>query len=203
MVWKRTEADDPTPPSAAPSPGPTSAPAPSPRASSAGGRAIIGPSITVEGDISGEEDLTILGRVKGTVDVKEHSATIGEGGRVEADVYAKTIVVEGRVEGNLFGGDQVVLRSNAHVRGNLTAPRVALDDGAQFKGAIDMEPSRSGGRSGSSASSGGSEPKRSDSSGSSSGSGGTSSSSSGGSSSSSSGSGGSSSSGGGDQKKAG
>ena len=139
MVWKRTEADDPP---ATPSRGPASSPAPAPRAASAGGRAIIGPSITVEGDITGEEDLTILGRVKGTVDVKEHSATIGDGGRVEADVYAKTIVVEGRVEGNLFGGDQVVLRSTAHVRGNLTAPRVALDDGAQFKGAIDMEPNR-------------------------------------------------------------
>jgi hypothetical protein len=80
--------------------------------------------------------------VEGKVDVKGNSVTIGESGRVKADVYAKTIFVEGEVEGNLYGGDQIVLRSSGNVHGNLTAPRVALDDGAQFKGSIDMEPKR-------------------------------------------------------------
>lgn len=139
MAWKRNEPESPDTPSYAPRP--ESQPA------SAGARrerAVIGASITIHGDLSGEEDLTIHGRVEGKVDVKGNSVTIGESGRVKADVYAKTVFVEGEVEGNLYGGDQIVLRSSGNVRGNLTAPRVALDDGAQFKGSIDMEPKRQG-----------------------------------------------------------
>ena len=105
---------------------------------------MIGSSISVQGDIKGEEDLTILGRVQGTVDVKNNSVTVGQSGHVKADLHADLIVVEGRVEGNLFGTDQIILRATANVQGNLTAPRVALEDGAQFKGAIDMEPVRKG-----------------------------------------------------------
>jgi len=138
MAWKRNEPDIPSTPSPAPaSPAPPSRPQSSGRG---GERAVIGGSITVQGDIKGQEDLTILGQVKGTIDVKEHTVTVGQSGKVKADVHAKLIVVEGRVEGNLFGSDQIVLRSTADVQGNLTAPRVALEDGAQFKGAIDMEP---------------------------------------------------------------
>src|SRR5690606_13846291 len=115
----------------------------------------IGESITIQGDLSGKEDLTILGRVQGKVDVEGNSVTIGQSGFVKADVYGKSVIVEGRVEGNLFGGEQIVLRSTGHVHGNLTAPRVSLEDGAQFKGAIDMEPKRSSsGGSGSSGSGG-------------------------------------------------
>lgn len=136
MAWKRTEPESPESPSYAPRPQSPSAPA-APRE-----RAVIGASISIQGDLSGEEDLTVHGRVQGTVDVKGNSVTIGETGRVKADVYAQTIFVEGEVEGNLYGGDQIVLRSSGNVRGNLTAPRVALDDGAQFKGSIDMEPKR-------------------------------------------------------------
>jgi cytoskeletal protein CcmA (bactofilin family) len=137
MAWKRPDSESAEPTSY--SPPPASAPAP---AAGRKERAVIGASIAIQGDLSGEEDLSIHGRVQGTVDVKGNSVTIGETGRVKADVYAKTIIVEGEVEGNLFGGDQIILRSSGNVRGNLTAPRVALDDGAQFKGAIDMEPKR-------------------------------------------------------------
>lgn len=139
MAWKRSEPESPESTSYAPRP--ESAPAP---AGARRERAVIGASITIHGDLSGEEDLTVHGRVEGKVDVKGNSVTIGESGRVKADVYAKTIFVEGEVEGNLYGGDQIVLRSSGNVRGNLTAPRVALDDGAQFKGSIDMEPKRQG-----------------------------------------------------------
>ena len=137
MAWKRTESESPETPSYAPRP--ESQPA---AAGARRDRAVIGASITIHGDLTGEEDLTVHGRVEGKVDVKGNSVTIGESGRVKADVYAKTIFVEGEVEGNLYGGDQIVLRSSGNVRGNLTAPRVALDDGAQFKGSIDMEPKR-------------------------------------------------------------
>ncbi len=137
MAWKRTEPESQETPSYAPR---TEATAQSTGARRE--RAVIGASITIQGDLSGEEDLTVLGQVQGTVDVKGNSVTIGETGRVKADVYAQNIFVEGSVEGNLYGGDQIVLRSSGNVRGNLTAPRVALDDGAQFKGSIDMEPKR-------------------------------------------------------------
>lgn len=138
MAWKRTDADVPEPAPYSPRPSSEAPPSSGPRRE----RAMIGPSITIQGDVAGEEDLTIFGKVEGKVDVKGNSVTIGETGRVRADVYGKTIIVEGKVEGNLYGGDQIVLRSSGNVQGNLTAPRVALEDGSHFKGAIDMEPKR-------------------------------------------------------------
>ncbi len=140
MAWKRTESDPQETPSYTP-PRPMSESA-SPASSARRERAVIGASISIQGDLSGEEDLTILGRVQGKIDVKGNSVTVGETGKVQADVWGKTIVVEGQVEGNLYGGDQIILRSSGSVHGNLTAPRVALEDGAQFKGSIDMEPKR-------------------------------------------------------------
>jgi cytoskeletal protein CcmA (bactofilin family) len=147
MAWMRNE-PDPNPTSPA-TPSPSPAPPTRPQASGRSERAVIGPSISIKGDIKGEEDLTVLGKVQGTIDVKNNSVTVGQTGQVKADLHADLIVVEGRVEGNLFGNDQIILRSTANVQGNLTAPRVALEDGAQFKGAIDMEPVRkSGGATG-------------------------------------------------------
>jgi len=102
-------------------------------------RATIGPSIHVHGDVTGEEDLLVQGRVEGKIDLKQHSVTVGPNGQVKADVYGRTIVVEGELEGSLFGGEQVVLRQSARVRGNIVSPRVTLEDGAIFKGNIDME----------------------------------------------------------------
>jgi cytoskeletal protein CcmA (bactofilin family) len=101
-------------------------------------RATVGPSIAIRGDISGDEDLLILGKVEGTVDLKEQSVTIGPSGHVKADVIGHTVTVEGEVEGNLRGEEQIVLRSSARVEGNIAAPRVTLEDGAVFKGSIDM-----------------------------------------------------------------
>jgi len=140
MAWMRNETD--TPPSSPHSPSPAPAAPARPQPSGRTERAVIGTSISIKGDIKGEEDLTVLGRVQGTIDVKNNSVTVGQSGQVKADLHANLIVVEGRVEGNLFGNDQIILRSTADVQGNLTAPRVALEDGAQFKGAIDMEPVR-------------------------------------------------------------
>src|SRR5213594_2798570 len=102
--------------------------------------ATIGPSIAIKGDLSGDEDLIIQGRVEGKIDLKQNNITIGKNGRVKADVYGKVICIEGEVERNLFGQDQIVVRSSGNVRGNITAPRVALEDGSRFKGSIDMEP---------------------------------------------------------------
>jgi cytoskeletal protein CcmA (bactofilin family) len=102
-------------------------------------RATIGPSIAIQGDVTGEEDLVIQGRVDGKVDLKQHSVTVGKNGRVRADVYGRTITIEGEVQGNLYGEEQIVVRQSGRVEGNITAPRVTLEDGARFKGSIDME----------------------------------------------------------------
>jgi cytoskeletal protein CcmA (bactofilin family) len=102
--------------------------------------AVIGPSIHIDGDVRGEEDLLIEGEVSGTVQLKSNSLTIGPQGKVRADVYAHSIYVDGFVEGDLFGSERVNIRKSAQVKGNVTSPRVSVEDGAKFKGAIEMDP---------------------------------------------------------------
>jgi cytoskeletal protein CcmA (bactofilin family) len=112
-----------------------------PSSSSAGREhAMIGASIHIDGDLRGEEDLLIEGEVNGTVQLKNNSLTIGPQGKVRADVYAQSIIVDGYMEGDLYGSERVAIRKNAQVRGNVTSPRVSLEDGAKFKGAIEMDP---------------------------------------------------------------
>jgi cytoskeletal protein CcmA (bactofilin family) len=103
-----------------------------------GAKAIIGPSITVKGDVSGEEDLVIQGRVEGAVNLAKHNVTIGPDGRLKADVDARTVIVEGEVEGDIRGQEQIILRNTARVEGSIAAPRVTLEDGAVFRGGIEM-----------------------------------------------------------------
>ena len=110
------------------------APSPRPRVA-----ATIGPSIAIKGDVTGEEDLIIEGRIEGKILLKANSVTIGRNGRVKANVYANSIMVEGEVEGDLIGKDEVVIRQSGKVKGNVAAPRVVLDSGARFQGSIDME----------------------------------------------------------------
>ncbi len=81
----------------------------------------------------------IQGRVEGRIELKKNNVTVGKQGSVQADIYGKIISVEGEVEGDLFGEEKIIVRKSGIVRGNMTAPRVNLEDGARFKGAIDME----------------------------------------------------------------
>lgn len=101
--------------------------------------AIIGPSIQLDGDLRGQEDLLIEGEVNGTVQLRSNSLTIGSQGKIRADVYAKEIHVDGLVEGDLFGAERVIVRKSAQVRGNITSPRVTLEEGARFKGSVEMD----------------------------------------------------------------
>lgn len=135
-MWKKS--DDEPQPTYRPEPRPADPPPRSTGGST--GRAVIGSSIRVKGDLSGEEDLVVEGRIDGKIDLRQHTVTVGKGGRVKADIYARTIYVEGEVEGNLYSDEQVTVRQSGNVQGNITAPRVSLEDGAKFKGAIDMEP---------------------------------------------------------------
>ncbi len=126
---------------------PSETSAPEPRSQpvrSAGERpASLGPSISLTGNLTGSEDLIIEGSVEGEIMVRDHMVTISESGSVKADIYGRSICVEGKVDGNLVGDEQVVIRRSGRVRGNVTAPRVNLENGAKFKGSIDMQPGSS------------------------------------------------------------
>ena len=107
-------------------------------------RATIGRSITIKGEVKGDEDLLIQGKIDGSVLLKEHAVTVGPEGEVKADIGARVITVEGKVEGNLSAQEQVILRSSARVQGNISSPRVVLEDGARFRGGVDMGESAGG-----------------------------------------------------------
>jgi len=101
---------------------------------------MIGPSIKIKGEVSGDEDLLIQGQVEGTISLKAHQVVVGESGQVSADILAKTIKIDGKVNGDITGTENVVISKLGNVRGNIIAPRVLLEDGAIFKGSIDMDP---------------------------------------------------------------
>ncbi len=100
-------------------------------------QAVIGPSISIKGELSGEEDVMIQGRVEGKIDLKKNNVTVGRNGHIKGDIYGKIISIEGEVQGNLFGEENIVIRESGVVRGNMRTPRFSLEDGAQFKGSID------------------------------------------------------------------
>lgn len=102
--------------------------------------ATIGASIRFKGDLSGEEDFVIQGRVDGTITLKKNNLTIGVDGKVHADINASTITVEGELRGDLMGSEKVIIRKTGNVLGNIVSPRVTLEDGAKFKGSIEMDP---------------------------------------------------------------
>jgi len=137
-MWKKSEPEE-THPQPAPAPMPQPA-APLRSPAPVREQAVIGSTIFIKGDLTGEEDLAIEGRLEGKIELRRHSITIGKNGRIKGDIYGKSISVEGTVEGNLYGEEQLVLRQSGTVRGNIVAPRVALEDGSNFKGSIDMSP---------------------------------------------------------------
>lgn len=108
---------------------------------SSGRAAVIGPGIHINGDISGDEDLIIEGRVDGKISLAAHQVSVGQSGEVKADITAKVIKIDGKVKGDLNGTEKVVISRSGNVHGNIVAPRMTLEDGAIFKGSIDMDPS--------------------------------------------------------------
>lgn len=101
--------------------------------------ASIGPSITIHGDVTGDEDLVVSGTVEGTVNLKEHSLVIGKNGHVMANITARMIRVDGEVKGELRAGERVVIKPTGNVNGDIRSPRVVLEEGCRFKGSVDME----------------------------------------------------------------
>ena len=99
----------------------------------------IGKSVVIKGELNGSEDLTIEGHVEGTIQLKDHVLTIGPNGRIKAQVFAKSVIVLGEVTGNVTASDKVDIRDNGSVDGDIAAPRVAIAEGAHFRGSIDMQ----------------------------------------------------------------
>jgi cytoskeletal protein CcmA (bactofilin family) len=157
-MWKRDEAVKPTVPAGsgstpAPSVGipPAAEAARTPSASSEPQRGMerttvnIGKSVVIKGELSGSEDLTIEGQVDGKIELRQNILTIGPNGKIKAQVFAKSVVILGEVTGNVTASEKVDIRDNGSVDGDIAAPRVAIAEGAHFRGSIDMQ--RPGGKS--------------------------------------------------------
>jgi cytoskeletal protein CcmA (bactofilin family) len=99
----------------------------------------IGKSVVIKGELNGSEDLTIEGQVEGKIELREHVLTIGPNGKIKAELFAKAIVVLGEVIGNVVASEKVDIRENGSVEGDITAPRVAIAEGAHFRGSVDMQ----------------------------------------------------------------
>jgi cytoskeletal protein CcmA (bactofilin family) len=155
-MWKRDDAVKPTPP-AGPGPAPVQTvntpPAAEPvRTVSDRGTererttVNIGKSVVIKGELSGSEDLTIEGQVEGKIELRQNVLTIGANARIKAQVFAKSVIILGEVTGNVTASEKVDIRDNGSVDGDIASPRVAIAEGAHFRGSIDMQ--RTGAKAG-------------------------------------------------------
>jgi len=115
-----------------------------PPSQSQSGSATIGKAVMVKGQIFSREDLVIDGEVEGSVDVQEHRLTVGPNGKVVAGIKAREIVVLGSIQGNVEATDKINIRKDAKLVGDIKAGRIEIEDGAYFKGSIDIVRSESG-----------------------------------------------------------
>lgn len=107
--------------------------------SAAGGqRTVIGRTVVAQGQIVSGEDIVIEGQFDGTINLNDHCLTVGAEGRVKAEIHARTVVIQGSVAGNIEAREKIDIRRTGHVVGDLVAATVAIEDGAYFKGSIDI-----------------------------------------------------------------
>ena len=151
-MWKRDEAVKPTS-SQPPTPAPVvsqpatvqTAAAPQPEIRRIERDMVnIGKSVVIKGELNGSEDLTVEGHVEGRIELKDHVLTIGPNGKIKAQVFAKAVIVLGEVNGNVTASEKVDIRDGGSVDGDIIAPRVAIAEGAHFRGSVDMQ--RKGGQ---------------------------------------------------------
>src|SRR5258705_9206932 len=152
QMWKRDEAVKPTGPGtqatpAAPAQQQTQAAAqPDSRRQQMMERDVvnIGKSVVSKGELNGSEDLTVEGHVEGKIELRDHVLTIGPNGKIKAQVFAKAVIVLGEVNGNVTATEKVDIRDGGSVDGDIVSPRVAIAEGAHFRGSVDMQ--RKGGQ---------------------------------------------------------
>ena len=158
-MWKRDEAVKPGGGQSQPAPA-SATPAPSPAAEAGRPQPItgvdthrglektvnIGKSVIIKGELNGSEDLTIEGQVEGKIELRQNVLTIGPNGKIKAQVFAKAVIILGEVMDNVNATEKVDIRDNGSVDGDIASPRVAIAEGAHFRGSIDMQ--RTGGKPG-------------------------------------------------------
>ncbi len=110
----------------------------SPQLSSDSGRTLLGRSLVFKGDLSGSEDLVIAGQFEGTLNVQGHCVTVGPEGKVKADIQATRVIIHGSVHGNISVRERLEIHKSGHVVGDLLAPGISIEDGAYFKGKIEI-----------------------------------------------------------------
>jgi cytoskeletal protein CcmA (bactofilin family) len=108
-----------------------------------GSTAHVGASLHIKGEISGNEDLHVDGSIEGSIQLQERKLTVGPSGKVTADVVAREVVVYGSSKGNLRAGDRIEIKKDGSVVGELTTARIIIEDGAHFKGSIEIDPKAS------------------------------------------------------------
>jgi cytoskeletal protein CcmA (bactofilin family) len=143
-MWKRDESVKPTGQPAAAPVTPSyaagvSAPQSEARRQNESDVVNIGKSVVIKGELNGSEDLTIEGHVEGKIELKDHVLTIGPNGKIKAQVFAKAVIVLGEVHGNVTASEKVDIRDNGSVDGDIVSPRVAIAEGAHFRGSVDMQ----------------------------------------------------------------
>jgi cytoskeletal protein CcmA (bactofilin family) len=147
-MWKRDESVKPTtpPPPATPAAAPAAPSAATPAAQPKDVRTQIerdkvniGKSVVIKGELSGSEDLTIEGNCEGRIELRDNVLTIGPNGKIRAEVFAKSVIVLGEVVGNVTASEKVDIRDNGSVDGDIISPRVAIAEGAHFRGSVDMQ----------------------------------------------------------------
>jgi cytoskeletal protein CcmA (bactofilin family) len=147
-MWnKRKEEEYPPKPATAPAPAASQAkenapmstnPVSSHPAAESRGPAIIGKSVMIKGQIFSREDLTIDGEIDGSVELHEHRLTVGPNGKLQAGVKAREVVVLGTIHGNVEASDKIDIRKDAKLVGDIKTARIVIEDGAYFKGSIDI-----------------------------------------------------------------
>ncbi len=99
----------------------------------------IGKSVVIKGELSGSEDLYVDGNVEGSIELRNNSLTVGPNGKVKANVTAKILVVLGHMEGTITASDRVELKKSAILNGDITTQRIAIEEGAAFRGKVDIQ----------------------------------------------------------------
>lgn len=129
----------PTPPASTPSSFETARPAATPSAAASGDQATIGKSLVIKGEVTGSESLYVDGKIEGAINLPGNRVTVGRNGQVAANITAREVVVLGKVRGNITASDRVDIRSEGSLTGDVAAARIAIEDGAYFKGGIDIK----------------------------------------------------------------
>jgi cytoskeletal protein CcmA (bactofilin family) len=98
----------------------------------------IGKSVVIRGELTGSEDLYLDGDIQGTIDLRDHKLVIGPNGKIKATITARDLIIHGKVEGNVTGSERVELKKSCSLVGDISTQRIVIEDGAYFKGAIDI-----------------------------------------------------------------